>query len=604
MLLNVRHQASRLEMKKQLRAKSHRLPLRRKYTILKKIKEHKRKVNRDLRRNPEKKRKPRTDRGVPNSCPFKEEILLDMEKLKQLKEREQEAKRAEILAKRKQLREAKLNGNRSLGNLETLAKDAEKRDAMFQKKNNEAAVVSKQNSDALHDNSAKAFYKEFRKVIEAADVILEVLDARDPIGTRCKTVEQAVLDAGANKRLVLLLNKADLVPKENLTQWLKYLRNELPAIAFKASTQMQSTKLGRGRNKFLKSSQPEIQTSNCLGADTLMTLLGNYARNKGIKTAIRVGVVGLPNVGKSSIINSLKRSKSCNVGAVPGVTKMMQEVALDSKIMLLDSPGIVMATGDASDTTIALRNALRIDSLEDAIAPVEVILKRTGKEYMMLQYNLSNFETTQEFLCILAKRTGQLRKGAVPDVFGAAKKILHEWNTGKIKYFTCPPETFSPTTHIAASIVADMAKEFSLDDADFNQKETHDIEQLPSVKPSTTVAIETMGFFEGKPESQDDVSVMECDDNEKVSTNGKDNETTQVKIGNSKPVVGTKDRLKKSVVFQKKSNPELLLPGNQRSNKAKRLQMKKAKKDQARREKVGEKLASDMEVAFSGLGAN
>jgi len=60
----------------------------------------------------------------------------------------------------------------------------------------------------------------------------------------------------------------------------------------------------------------------------------------------------------------------------------MQEVALDSKIMLLDSPGIVMATGDASDTTIALRNALRIDNLEDAIAPVEVILKRTGKEYV------------------------------------------------------------------------------------------------------------------------------------------------------------------------------------------------------------------------------
>ena len=107
-----------------------------------------------------------------------------------------------------------------------------------------------------------------------------------------------------------------------MTQWLKYLRNELPAIAFKASTQIQSTRLGRGRSKFLRTNQPEInKTSNCLGADTLMTLLGNYARNKGMKTAIRVGVVGLPNVGKSSIINSLKRSKSCNVGAVPGVTK-------------------------------------------------------------------------------------------------------------------------------------------------------------------------------------------------------------------------------------------------------------------------------------------
>ena len=85
----------------------------------------------------------------------------------------------------------------------------------------------------------------------------------------------------------------DLVPKENLTQWLKYLRNELPAIAFKASTQKQATKLGRGRSKFLRNPEPEIRTSKCLGADTLMTLLGNYARNKGIKTAIRVGVVGM-----------------------------------------------------------------------------------------------------------------------------------------------------------------------------------------------------------------------------------------------------------------------------------------------------------------------
>jgi hypothetical protein len=165
---------------------------------------------------------------------------------------------------------------------------------------------------------------------------------------------------------------------------------------------------------------------------------------------------------------------------------------------------------------------------------------------MMLQYGLSNFETTQEFLCILAKRTGQLRKGAVPDVLGAAKKILHEWNTyafdsffclfqlcsndsgcsiicrGKIKYFTCPPETFSPTTHLAATIVADMAKEFSLDDADFNQKETNDIDQLPSVRPSTTVAVETMGIFEGKSESQETESIMECDDNDKELESVKD----------------------------------------------------------------------------------
>lgn len=96
------------------------------------------------------------------------------------------------------------------------------------------------------------------------------------------------------------------------------------------------------------------------------------------------------------------------------------------------------------------------------------------------------------------------------------------FSSGKIKYFTCPPETFSPTTHLAASIVADMAKEFSLDDADFNKKENMEIDQLPSVRPSTTVSVETMGFFEGKPESQSDDLTMECDDDEKKEEkNGK-----------------------------------------------------------------------------------
>lgn len=131
-------------------------------------------------------------------------------------------------------------------------------------------------------------------------------------------VEEAVQAAKENKRLVIVLNKADLVPRENLDQWLKYLRGSLPAVAFKSSTQDQAKRLGR--RKLGKKRESMIQSGTCFGAELLLSLLANYCRNIGnVKKSIRVGVVGLPNVGKSSVINSLKRSKACKVGNTPGM---------------------------------------------------------------------------------------------------------------------------------------------------------------------------------------------------------------------------------------------------------------------------------------------
>lgn len=175
-------------------------------------------------------------------------------------------------------------------------------------------------SNNTKEQSLKQYFKEFKKVLENADVVLEVVDARDPLGTRCTEVERAVRASAGNKRLVLVLNKADLVPKENLNNWLKYFRRLGPVTAFKASTQDQATKLGR-RKFHQMNTEKAMQGSVCVGAELLMSMLGNYCRNKGIKTSIRVGVVGIPNVGKSSIINSLTRGKTCSVGCTPGVTK-------------------------------------------------------------------------------------------------------------------------------------------------------------------------------------------------------------------------------------------------------------------------------------------
>ena len=88
--------------------------------------------------------------------------------------------------------------------------------------------------------------------------------------------------------------------------------------------------------------------STAVGVDSLMNILKNYARIEGddkkLKQLITVGVVGFPNVGKSSLINSLKRSKAAATGNTPGVTKSMQEIQLDKNIVLIDSPGVVLST--------------------------------------------------------------------------------------------------------------------------------------------------------------------------------------------------------------------------------------------------------------------
>ncbi|KAA8593479.1 hypothetical protein FQN60_009595 [Etheostoma spectabile] len=339
-------------------------------------------------------------------------------------------------------------------NLQSFQNDILQRQREFEQKEIEMQSLEK-NVNFENENSRKAYYREFKKVVEASDVILEVLDARDPLGCRCPQVEQAVIQSGMNKKIVLVLNKIDLVSKEIVEKWIKYLRNEFPTVAFKASTQQQTKNLKRSKVPVTQATTELLSTSACIGADCLMKLLGNYCRNLDIKTAITVGVVGFPNVGKSSLINSLKRTRACNIGATPGVTKCLQEVHLDKHIKLLDCPGIVMATS-TTDAAMILRNCVKIEQLVDPLSPVEAILRRCNKAQIMEHYGVSDFHTALEFLAMLARRQGKLRKGGLPDTDKAAKSVLMDWTGGRISYFTHPPETHTLPTHVSAEIVTEM----------------------------------------------------------------------------------------------------------------------------------------------------
>uniref|UniRef100_A0A671NZL1 Guanine nucleotide-binding protein-like 3-like protein n=1 Tax=Sinocyclocheilus anshuiensis TaxID=1608454 RepID=A0A671NZL1_9TELE len=529
------------------------------------------------------------DPGIPNVRSFKEHSQRQAELRKQRLEEQQERQRLS--------REKEMMKRRSL---DSFQKDIQLRQRDFEQREIQMQNLEKHVKFET-ENSRKAYGREFKKVIEAADVILEVLDARDPLGCRCPQVEQAVVQSGTNKKIVLVLNKIDLVSKEIVEKWIKYLRNEFPTVTFKSSTQQQNKHLScsskRSRVPVTQATQELLESSACVGADCLMKLLGNYCRNQDIKTAISVGVVGFPNVGKSSLINSLKRSRACNVGATPGVTKCLQEVHLDKYIKLLDCPGIVMATS-TSDAAMILRNCVKIEQLMDPIPPVEAILRRCNKAQIMDHYEIPDFQTAHEFLALLARRQGKLRKGGLPDSDKAAKSVLMDWTVrGRISYFTHPPETHTLPTHVSAEIVAEMGKAF-----DWDELEKGNLEALAGNPMGFCMA--TSGLTQGQVEElaeqqmddpsedlelQDTVESMDADEDPEFGPMTVELKVPKTKSSTAIEAVGPKPvDLKEILDVDPLLQGQALLAAN-----------KKRKKQQKRADKLGTKLSDSLTSALN-----
>ncbi len=286
-------------------------------------------------------------------------------------------------------------------------------------------------------------------------MLLQVLDARDPLGSRIHpSVEDAIL-SHSDKRMVLVLNKIDLVPKEVVGSWLTYLRRSHPTIAIKASSVWGSTTI--------EDEAASANSATVLGMDGLLQLLKNYARTGGTggksKTTIVVGIIGYPNVGKSSIINALKRTRSVGVSPRPGFTTSMQEVVLDRNVRLLDSPGVVF-----DDRSAMLGNCVDAESIEDPIPAVAALLQRCNHESLLMTYSIPAFPPgdVMMFLAMVARSFGRVLKGGIPDKVAAARAVLKDWNHGKIPFYTVPPKDSGPGRANDAQIISKFTTEFDL----------------------------------------------------------------------------------------------------------------------------------------------
>jgi hypothetical protein len=126
----------------------------------------------------------------------------------------------------------------------------------------------------------------------------------------------------------------------------------------------------------------------------------------------------------------------------------MQEIKLDKEITLLDCPGVIFDDDKNIENfseQIILRNAGRITQLKDPIPAVNALLKRVQKEKLMKQYLIDDFNDVEEFIKLVAERQHKKLKGGKPDIDSAARSILRDWVTGKIKYFTLPPKQYTST---------------------------------------------------------------------------------------------------------------------------------------------------------------
>uniref|UniRef100_A0A665TGI5 Nucleolar GTP-binding protein 2 n=1 Tax=Echeneis naucrates TaxID=173247 RepID=A0A665TGI5_ECHNA len=278
----------------------------------------------------------------------------------------------------------------------------------------DTGVREEAREEIFKKGQSKRIWGELYKVIDSSDVIIQVLDARDPMGTRSKSIESYLKKEKPWKHLIFVLNKCDLIPTWVTKRWVALLSHEYPTLAFHASL------------------------TNSFGKGSLIQLLRQFGKLHTDKKQISVGFIGYPNVGKSSVINTLRSKKVCNVAPLAGETKVWQYITLMRRIFLIDCPGVVYPSED-SESDIVLKGVVQVEKIRNPEDHIGAVLERAKPEYIQKTYRIPNWDSAEDFLEKLAFRTGKLLKGGEPDLTTVSKMVLNDWQRGRIPFFVKPP---------------------------------------------------------------------------------------------------------------------------------------------------------------------
>lgn len=287
--------------------------------------------------------------------------------------------------------------------------------------------MNNQNSNKLNINWFPGHMAKTRRQIEddlrIIDVVIELLDARIPLASRNPDIQRLT----KNKKRIILLNKCDLANETTNSKWVSYLSKEAPTILTDSNS-------GKGIDKVSKAIEKIMAEE-----------IAKQAARGRINKTIRVMILGIPNVGKSSFINRIAKKNSTEVGNRPGVTKAKQWIRIGKNQELLDTPGVLWPKFESDEIALnlAFTGTIKDDILERTEIAYELlkVLYAKYKTNLQERYKISDEEFAEienkmnpvyELMQLIARKRGAIVSGGNIDDEKVSRIILDDFRNCKI----------------------------------------------------------------------------------------------------------------------------------------------------------------------------
>ncbi|XP_038881767.1 GTPase LSG1-2 isoform X2 [Benincasa hispida] len=324
-------------------------------------------------------------------------------------------------------------------------------------------------------------WRQLWRVVERCDLLVMVVDARDPLFYRCPDLEAYAREVDHHKRTMLLVNKADLLPYSVRKKWAEFFSQHEILYLFwsakAASAALEGKKLSSrwntnesqnggvddpdtkiyARDELLARLQYEAEQiverrttsiTNSTSRSDNLSVGGNM--NEKSTGSVMVGFVGYPNVGKSSTINALVGQKRAGVTSTPGKTKHFQTLIISDKLTLCDCPGLVFPSFSSSRYEMIAYGVLPIDRMTEHREAIQVVADRVPRHVIEDVYKIklpkpkpyepqSRPPLASELLKAYCISRGYVASSGLPDETRASRQILKDYVDGKIPHFELPP---------------------------------------------------------------------------------------------------------------------------------------------------------------------